>query len=83
MSTERSTAGSKSDFCVTFKNHVLTDSRLIMLGAHLSEEPEGEAALDTIEGVYNETKSAYGTLAKLSGHQTMQEILEIFATKLV
>ena len=54
-----------------------------MLGAHLSEEPEGEAALDTIEGVYNETKSAYGTLAKLSGHQTMQEILEIFATKLV
>lgn len=54
-----------------------------MLGAHLSEEQEGEAALDTIEGVYNETKSAYGTLAKLSGHQTMQEILEIFATKLV
>jgi hypothetical protein len=70
------------NFIVTFKNHVLTDSRLIMLGAQLAEEPEGEA-LDTIEGVYNESKSAYLMLAKMSGQNNMQEVLEIFATKLV
>jgi len=54
-------------FCVNYKNHVLTDSRLIMLGAHLCEEPEDEARLDTIDGVYNESKSAYSMLAKMSG----------------
>ena len=41
----------------------MTDSRLIMLGAHLCEEPENESALDTIDGVYNESKNAYCMLA--------------------
>jgi hypothetical protein len=62
---------------------VLTDSRLIMLGAHLCEEPEDEARLDTIDGVYNESKSAYSMLAKMSGQNSMMEVLEIFAQKLV
>jgi hypothetical protein len=62
---------------------VLTDSRLIMLGAHLCEEPEEEARLDTIDGVYNESKSAYSMLAKMSGQNSMMEVLEIFAQKLV
>jgi hypothetical protein len=30
-----------------------------MLGSSLCTEPESEAALDTIEGVYNESKNAY------------------------
>ena len=38
-----------------------------MLGAHLCAEPEEESPLDTIEGVYNESKSAYSMLAKMSG----------------
>lgn len=54
-----------------------------MLAATLCEEPEGEAALDTIEGIYNESRSSYQMLAKLSGQNTMQEVLEIFATKFV
>lgn len=62
---------------------MLTDSRLIMLGAHLCEEPEEEARLDTIDGVYNESKSAYSMLAKMSGQNSMMEVLEIFAQKLV
>jgi len=71
-------------FCVTYKNHVMTDSRLIMLGAHLSSEPDDEAfPVDTLEGAYNESKSAYTMLAKLSGYQTMQEVVEIFTQKLV
>ena len=62
---------------------MLTDSRLIMLGAHLCEEPEEEARLDTIDGVYNESKSAYSMLAKMSGQNSMMEVLEIFAQTLV
>lgn len=54
-----------------------------MLGAHLCEEPEDEARLDTIDGVYNESKSAYSMLAKMSGQNSMMEVLEIFAQKLV
>jgi hypothetical protein len=54
-----------------------------MLGSHLSSEPESEAALDTIEGVYNESKNAYQMISQLSGQNSMQEVLEIFAQKLV
>ena len=62
----------------------MTDSRMIMLGAHLSSEPEDEnLQVDSIEGAYNESKSAYAMLAKLSGQQSMQAILEIFTQKLV
>lgn len=55
-------------FVTSYKNHVLTDSRLIMMGAQLCEEPEDENAIDTIEGIYNESRSAYRMLASLSGH---------------
>ena len=54
-----------------------------MLGSNLSSEPESEAALDTIEGVYNESKNAYQMISQLSGQNSMQEVLEIFAQKLV
>ena len=50
-------------FAVGYKNHVLTDSRLISLGSNLSNEPDEDEALDTLAGVYNESKAAYTTLA--------------------
>jgi sugar phosphate permease len=55
---------------------------MIMLGARLADEPEDEGVCD-IEGIHNESKSSYAMLAKLSGQQNMQEVLEIFAQKLV
>ena len=58
-------------FTLVFKNHVLTDSRLILLGSHLAEDAngsdDGPQAIDSIEGVYNESKNAYAVLAQLSG----------------
>ena len=54
-------------FAVGYKNHVLTDSRLILLGSNLSNEPECDDGLDTLDGVYNESKTAYHMLAQLSG----------------
>ena len=53
-----------------------------MLGARMAEEPEDEGVCD-IEGAYNESKSAYAMLAKMSGQSNMQEVLDIFAQKLV
>lgn len=50
-------------FVLSFKNHILTDSRLILLGSHLAEDANGSEdvaePVDTIEGVYNESKQAY------------------------
>lgn len=46
-------------FVLSFKNHILTDSRLIMLGAHLAEDANGSddvaEPVDGIDGVYNES----------------------------
>ena len=52
-------------FILSFKNHVLTDSRLICLGSRLAEDTNGadEVVIDSIDGVYNESKLAYGVLA--------------------
>ena len=70
-------------FAIGFKNQVLTDSRLILLGSNLSNEPEEDGALDTLDGVYNESKTAYHMLAQLSGQNNMEEILDIFAQKII
>lgn len=70
-------------FAAGYKNHVLTDSRLILLGSNLSNEPEADDALDTLDGVYNESKTAYHMLAQLSGQNNMEEILDIFAQKII
>jgi len=61
---------------------------MILLGSHFSEDANGSddgraSALDSIDGVYNESKNAYAVLAQLSGYQSMQQILEIFATKII
>lgn len=55
-------------FTLVYKNHVLTDSRMILLGSHLSEDANGsdsvsQSALDSIDGIYNESKNAYMMLA--------------------
>lgn len=47
-------------FCMAFKNHVLVDSRIIMLGAHLAKPDDGsESPVDTLDGIYNETANGY------------------------
>ena len=58
-------------FCVSYKNHVLTDSTLILLGSQLCDEPESESLVDSLENVYNESQKAYCMLAQLSGQNTM------------
>ena len=53
-------------FTLNFKNHVLTDSRLIMLGSTIAQENQEDTALkaiDTIDGVYNETNISYDVIA--------------------
>ena len=47
---------------LVFKNLIITDSRMILLGAHLGKS-DGDDAVDTIDGIYNETKNAYDMLA--------------------
>ena len=54
-------------FACGFKNHILTDSRLILLGNSLSNTEEQDDALEVLDGVYNESKVAYHMLAQLSG----------------
>jgi len=54
-----------------------------LLGSNLSNDPEAEDALDTLDGVYNESKTAYHMLAQLSGQSNMEEILDIFAQKII
>ena len=46
---------------------------MILLGSHLSDDANGsdsveQSALDSIDGVYNESKNAYIMLAQLSGY---------------
>lgn len=59
-------------FTLVFKNHILTDSRLILLGSHLAEDAngsdDGPQTVESIDGIYNESKSAYAVLAQLSGY---------------
>ncbi len=55
-------------FTLVFKNHVLTDSRMILLGSHFADDANGsddgpQSVLDSIDGVYNESKNAYAVLA--------------------
>ena len=70
-------------FACSYKNHILTDSRLILLGNSLSNNEEADDALEVLDGVYNESKVAYHMLAQLSGQNSMEEILEIFAQKII
>lgn len=43
-----------------------------MLGSHLAEDANGSddvlQVADTLEGVYNESKQAYGVLSQLAGY---------------
>lgn len=66
-------------FSLSFKNHVLTDSRLILLGSALSEDQDDGVSIEGIDSIYNESKSAYAALASLAGEQSMQDILQVFA----
>ena len=44
-------------FTLNFKNHVLTDSRMIMLGTSIADDAldAPKKPVDTIDGIYNES----------------------------
>ena len=61
-------------FVLGFKNHILTDQRMILLASCLAQEANGGDSpppVDTIDGVYNESQQAYNTIALLTGYQSM------------
>lgn len=63
---------------------MLVDSRIIMLGAHLAKpEDVDDSPIDTLDGIYNETSNGYQALANLAGFTQMEDILSLFADKLV
>jgi len=41
----------------------LTESRMMLLASNLSDEPDDKLALDTLDGVYNESHKSYTILA--------------------
>ena len=49
----------------------------------MSDEPDDKIALDTLDGVYNESQKSYTILAQLSGFSDMKEILAVFAEKMI
>lgn len=44
-------------FILSFKNHVLTDSRMIMLGTSIADDglDTPKKPVDTVDGIYNES----------------------------
>ena len=50
-------------FMTTFKAHILTEPRMVMLGQSMIEEPDENAVLDSLDGVYNESAQAMDKIA--------------------
>ena len=50
-------------FMTTFKSHILTEPRMVMLGQSMIEEPDENAVLDSLDGVYNESAQAMDKIA--------------------
>lgn len=72
-------------FAKVFKNHVLTDSRVILLCSHLYQEQNGEVegAYDNGSDVDTESSTSLQMLAQLCGQASMPVCLEIFIDKIV
>ena len=75
-------------FICTFKNAVLGDPRLILLGATIKEEAsqkedETNIALNHYSRLDNETRSSYDSIAQMMENQDMKEIMGIFAEKIL
>jgi hypothetical protein len=67
----------------TFKAHILTEPRMVMLGQSMICEPDANDVLDSLDGVYNESAQAMDKVAQLCGYQNIQTVLDIFAQKIV
>ena len=68
-------------FALSFKNHILTDSKIISIVANVVDRENDQdevTVVDSLDNVYNETEKAYKYMAELSGMQSMGEILNIF-----
>ena len=63
----------------TYKSQVISDISLVALADSLLDEGK-ESDSETVK---YETKASYDVLARLSGHNTMEEVLEIFAQKII
>ena len=53
-------------FACLFKNHVLTDSKIISIASNIVDRENGEdegAVVDSFDNIYNETEKAYVFLA--------------------
>lgn len=67
----------------TFKAHILTEPRMVMLGQSMLADVDVNDVLDSLDGVYNESAQAIDKVAQLCGYNNMQTILDIFAQKIV
>lgn len=53
-------------FALLFKNHILTDSKMINMASNIVDRESGEeqtTLVDSFENIYNETEKAYQFLA--------------------
>ena len=66
-------------FIAMFKSQVISDISLIALADSLLEEGREEGS----EPTKQDNNASYDVLARLSGHNTMGEILEMFAQKII
>ena len=73
------------NFAKVFKNHVLTDNRILMLCSTLYQEQNGEVEgqADNLSDVDTESSTSLQMLAQLCGQQSMPSCLEIFLEKIV
>ena len=67
----------------TFKAHILTEPRMVMLGQSMLADVDVNDVLDSLDGVYNESAQAIDKVAQLCGYNNIQTILDIFAQKIV
>lgn len=73
------------NFAKVFKNHVLTDNRILMMCSTLYQEQNGEVEgqADNLSDVDQESSSSLQMLAQLLNQNSMQDCLSIFVDKIV
>lgn len=52
----------------TFKAHILTEPRMVMLGQSMLADVDVNDVLDSLDGVYNESAQAIDKVAQLCGY---------------
>jgi len=72
-------------FAKVFKNHVLTDNRILMMCSTLYQEQNGEVEgqPDNLSDVDQDSSTSQQMLAQLCGQNSIQDCLSIFVDKIV